>query len=256
MNQEFLALARRLEQAQARQNNRFNQVAGGLSLPLGGGFAHWRGEAHPQNQALGLVDPIAPEDLEQAERMLGRGGGPVVLELSPAADPALWALLARRGYGLREFQQLWVLDLARAGSPRVRPGVHRAESGQWDVLKRVVEAGFQDRDDWREQERPAGWKPMPGVSRFLAQEEDEPAGGGTLGVVDGVALLSGDSVLPRFRGRGIQKSLIAARVEAARAAGCDLACASTLPGTFSQRAYEASGFRVAYPKVEMVRDPA
>lgn len=67
-------------------------------------------------------------------------------------------------------------------------------------------------------------------------------------------MLGGDAVLPRFRGRGLQKALIRARLWDAVAAGCDLATASTLPSTPSQRAYEACGFRVAYPKVEMARD--
>jgi GNAT superfamily N-acetyltransferase len=74
-----------------------------------------------------------------------------------------------------------------------------------------------------------------------------------LGLVDGVALLSGTGVLPRFRGRGLQKALIGARLNRARELGCDIACASTAPGTASQRSYEACGFRVAYPKVEMAK---
>lgn len=75
-----------------------------------------------------------------------------------------------------------------------------------------------------------------------------------LGIVDGVALLSGDAVLPRFRGRSLQKALISARLAFARGRGCDLACASTAPGTASQRSFEACGFRVVYPKVEMAKD--
>jgi GNAT superfamily N-acetyltransferase len=86
---------------------------------------------------------------------------------------------------------------------------------------------------------------------FLVFVDGEPAGGGMLGIVDGVALLSGSSVLPRFRGKGLQKALIQARLAMAGSKGCDVACASTAPGTASQRSYETCGFRVAYPKVEM-----
>ena len=94
---------------------------------------------------------------------------------------------------------------------------------------------------------------VEGAFSFLAFVEGEPAGGCTLGLVDGIALLSGDAVLPRFRGRGIQKALIRHRLNLAAEAGVDLAIASTLPSTPSQRAYERNGFRVAYPKVEMVK---
>jgi GNAT superfamily N-acetyltransferase len=95
---------------------------------------------------------------------------------------------------------------------------------------------------------------VDGFTAFIASVDDEPAGAGMLGMIDGVALLSGDAVLPRFRGQGIQKALIHARLRAASAAGCDIACASTAPLTASQRSYESCGFRVAYPKLEMVRD--
>jgi GNAT superfamily N-acetyltransferase len=60
-------------------------------------------------------------------------------------------------------------------------------------------------------------------------------------------------VIPRFRGQGLQKGLIRARLAFARDRDCDLACASTAPGTASQRSYEACGFHAAYPKVEMAR---
>ena len=47
--------------------------------------------------------------------------------------------------------------------------------------------------------------------------------------------LFADSTMPGFRGAG------------------DLATASTLPGSVSQRNYERNGFRVAYTKAILVR---
>ena len=246
------ALIHRLERAQARQNDRFNLASGGRSLAVGGGFAHFRGECHPLNQALGLVEPISESALEEVEAFLG---SPAVLELSPGADPGLWPLLASRGYRVHQFQQQWVrgldgLDAVEAGF-EIRP----IREGESDLQSRIVGAGFCERDDWR------GFDPpfmapdgVEGCLRYLVFVEGEPAGGATLGWNDGVAMLGGDAVLPRFRGRGLQKALIRARLRDARAAGCDLATASTLPSTPSQRAYEACGFRVAYPKLEMARD--
>jgi len=183
MSFDLNALIHRLERAQARQNDRFNLASGGQSLPVGGGFAHFRGVGHPLNQALGLVEPISEDALAEVEAFLG---APAVLELSPGADESLWPLLASRGYRVHQFQQQHTraLDALEAPDPRfeIRP------------------------------------------------------------------------VLPRFRGRGVQKALIRARLLAAKELGCDIATASTLPSTPSQRAYEACGFRVAYPKVEMARD--
>lgn len=250
MYHDLMALARRLERAQALQNERFNRAAGGRSLTVGGGFAHHRGEAHPLNQALGLIEPLAESELEAVEAFLG---APTVLELSPGADPSLWPLLTRRGYRLHTFQQLWVRSL-EGPLPGADGAVRPAELDEARTFNRVVAAGFLERDDWRELTPPFEVSlEVQDAWGFLAFVGGETAGGGVLGIVDGVALLSGDGVLPRFRGRGLQKSLIAARLAFARGRGCDQACASTAPGTASQRSYEACGFRAAYPKVEMAR---
>lgn len=251
MFHDFLALVRRLERAQALQNERFNEAAGGHSLPLGGGFAHFRGQGHPLNQALGLVEAVSVADLTAVEAFLG---SPTVLELSPGADPSLWLLLAERGYRLQQFQQLWTRSLADAAEASITAQVRVAEPAEADMYNRIVCAGFLERDDWRDLEPPFRLSlEVRDAWGFLALIDSEPVGGGMLGIVDGVALLSGDGVLPRHRGQGLQKALIQARLAFARARGCDVACASTAPGTASQRSYEACGFRAAYPKVEMAR---
>lgn len=252
MSFDLIPLIHRLERAQARQNDRFNLAAGGRSLAVGGGFAHFRGEGHPLNQALGLVEPIPESALQEVEAFLG---APTVLELSPGADSGLWQLLASRGYRVHQFQQQWVrsLDTLEATGPafEIRP----IREGESDVQSRVVGAGFFGRDDWRTFDPPFGIQEgVPDCLRYLAFVEGEPAGGATLGWNGGVAMFSGDTVLPRFRGRGLQKALIHTRLKDAEAVGCDLATASTLPSTPSQRAYEACGFRAAYPKLEMARD--
>ena len=76
---------------------------------------------------------------------------------------------------------------------------------------------------------------------------------GPVALHDGVATLSGTGVREAFRGRGLQAALIHARLAWAAAQGCTLAATSTLPATPSQRNMERLGFRIAYPKVVMVR---
>lgn len=252
MTFDLNACIRRLESAQARQNDAFTLAAGGRSRPVGGGYAHFRGNGHPLNQALGLVDSITEADLAAIEAFLGT---PTVLELSPAADPSLWLLLARRGYRLGQFQQLLVREVPEGAFPDSDWDVWPAGSSECDLQGRVVGAGFAERDDWRTFQPPFSLPAdVPRCLRYLVRVAGEPAGGATLGWVDDVALLSGDAVLPGFRGRGLQKRLIQARLREAARLGCRVACASTLPSTPSQRSYEACGFRVAYPKVEMVKD--
>ncbi len=247
---ELTSLARRLEGAQAQLNEKLNQAAGGRSMAVGGGYAHFRGPGHPLNQALGLTAPLTEPELEAVEQFLGT---PTVLELSPGADPALWALLARRGYRVHQFQQLWARSLtAKQADPVEDVRIVRLEEAE--LYNRLVGAGFMEQSDWRLFEPPFSTPlEVPGTFGFIVCVGDEPAGGGLLGMVDGVALLAGDSVLPQFRGRGLQRRLIDARLRTAMEFGCDVACAGTSPLTASQRSYEACGFRAAYPKLELSR---
>jgi GNAT superfamily N-acetyltransferase len=256
MTTDLVQLSRRLERAQATQNERLNQASGGTSMPLGGGFVHVRGDGHPLNQALGLIDPITGAELQAAEALLaGSGGSPVVIEVSPAADGALWPLLGSRGYRVQQFQLLWSRELRAPVPAAPTVEIRLAEPDEELMFSQLVGAAFCDLSDWRQFEPPFSTSlRVPGIVGCIASVNGEPAGGAVLGMVDGVALLSGDGVLGGFRGRGIQKALIAFRLNHALAQGCDIACASTLPLTPSQRAYESSGFRASYPKLEMVRD--
>ena len=70
----------------------------------------------------------------------------------------------------------------------------------------------------------------------------------------GLATLFADGTMLGFRGAGLQGALIRERLRSAVEEGCDLATASTLPGSVSQRNYERNGFQVAYTKTILVRD--
>jgi GNAT superfamily N-acetyltransferase len=258
MHPELNALCTRLEFAQASQNLACAHSGGGETLRLPGALGVYLGAGHPFNQglALGLRAPLPAADLDRLEAFLGRGGAPVVLELTPGADPDLPALLAARGYRIRQFQQVW----ARGPEPLRDPGgceVRPVTAAQADLAARVVQAGFLDCDDLAAQE------PGPALSMataeattvFLAWVDGRPAAAGAVGLHGDVAALSGTSVLPRYRGRGLQRALIAARLAFARDRGCTLAASATLPGGASQANLERCGFKVVYPKLEMVRDP-
>ena len=94
---------------------------------------------------------------------------------------------------------------------------------------------------------------MPGALCYLAATESGQVGaGGAMAVNDNVATLFADGTIPAYRREGMQRELIAARLNEALARGCDLATASTLPGSGSQRNYERMGFQVVYTKVTMV----
>lgn len=250
------ALVRRVELAQAAQNRAATPSHG--ILELAGGLALFNGANSPLTQALalGLEGPVSAEALDRVEAHLGQQGGLLQLDLLPFADPALAQELARRGYRVGEFQQVFVRALPASPPPPTAPGVELRplHPGEAQVFSRTVAQGFMGRDE--ESALMLGTATMPGTTCFLALVDGEPAGGGTVAIHDGVATLSGTGVRERFRGRGLQQALIAARLDWATRQGCTLASSSTLPASPSQRNMERLGFFVAYPKVVMMRDPA
>lgn len=262
--QNLSHLCGQLEWAQAHQSLAFAAAwhrARGLPMPpgeypWGACVAVEAGHFMNQGLALGLKAACDEKALDHLETHLGQGGHPVVLELSPGADPGLATLLALRGYRVRAFQQVWFRDLEGltpvATPAGIRMQVDPPEASLW---AQVVMAGFQERDSLDPAEA-AAFRDTLGVESnhaFLAFVGEEPAAAGALGVQGQVGVLSGTSVLPRFRGRGLQRVLIQARLTLAASLGCRQVCSATLPLTASQTNLERMGFRVAYPKLELER---
>ena len=266
MNAILNALCRRLEYAQATQNEAVAHAlantqpeSGARCTRLKGGYVLWLGPGHMLNQAiaLGLEEPFLDADLAFLEAELGQGGHPVMLELSPGADADLPGILARRGFRIQAFQQVWMRSLEHPVEVESTKGMEiriiRPEEAQ--LFAQVVTAGFMGLDEVAP-ESAEGFLPTTtakGTFCMLALLDGIPAAAGTVAISGGVAVLSGTSVLPRFRGQGLQRAMIAARLALGRERGCTLATSATLPGTASQANLERMGFRVAYPKVEMVK---
>ncbi|HUF06357.1 MAG TPA: GNAT family N-acetyltransferase [Candidatus Binatia bacterium] len=90
--------------------------------------------------------------------------------------------------------------------------------------------------------------------RFVAELDGRPVAAGSVHVHRGVGWLRAGSVLPAFRGRGLQRALIVARAAHAARAGCDLIGASTVEDGASARnvtrlGFERAGTRRSYPAV-------
>jgi len=269
MSHDLAGLVRRLETAQALQSRSFllaaqrkNPTGPAQALRGRWGFAHFFAEGHFLNQALalGLAGPVTRRQLARAEALLARGAHPVVLELAPTADLALAGLLGERGYIIQAFQQVLGRELGPQESKAALPWDSRIEvrcigSEEMDLWCRVVQAGFQDLDELEPApETASGFSAEAEGNRFLlATVDGQPAGAAVLGCFGRVAVLSGTSVRPRLRGLGVQRALVAGRLDLAQATGCRWACSAVLPGTASQANLERCGFRVAYPKLEMVR---
>lgn len=251
------ALARRIERAEAEQLARTGPPGPAAAREIAGGLAVLKTRGSPFSMALamGLEGPVSAEDLDEVEDHLGQAGDGVQVVVSAPADPSLAGELARRGYRLERFHQVWwraPLPLPEATSGlEVRPILAREDSA-WVHAFALAFLG-------RPPAAPAAAAGLRSMIRaegnvcFAAFDRDEVVAVAIASVHGGVATLSGAGVVPRHRGRGLQGALVRARLAWAAERGCDLTASVTDPGTASQRTLERAGFRCGYPRAVMVR---
>ncbi len=250
------ALARRIETAAAlNARDCAAQRPDSAMLEMGGGSAVFLGAESPLTHAVGvgLNGAVREAELAGIENFFRSRGAPVSLELSPLADPALFQSLADRGYRIAEFNNVMVRRLA-GFEITLTPRVRRAQPGDADLWAHTLGHGFFENPELTEAEMDIGRDlfRVPASICYLGSVEGEAAAGAALAIHNNLATLCADGTIPGFRRRGLQSELIVARLNEAVARGCDLATASTLPGSGSQRNYERLGFQVAYTKVTLI----
>jgi hypothetical protein len=249
-------LARRLEAAEAANARGCSTGEGAAVLEVAGGCAIFVGADSPLTQAvgLGLNGPVRETEIGAMEAFFRSRGARVVVDLCPLADPGLLQALAERGYRVTEFNNVLVKRLAGA-EIGLTPRVRRALAGEDDLWSHTVGCGFFEQRELTTEEMDVGRAifAMPGALCYLAASENgHPAGAAALSVRDGLAVLFADSTIAQFRRGGLHRELISARLYEGLARGCDLAMASTAPGSASQRNYERLGFEVVYTKILLV----
>jgi len=250
-----VALARRLEAAEAA-NSRGCSGPGAAFLEVAGGCAVFVGADSPLSQTvgIGLNGPVREAEIDALEAFFRSRGASVVVDFCPLAGATLLEMLAERGYRPAEFNNVLVKRLAGT-EIGLTPRVRRALADEADLWSHTAGCGFFEQPELTTAEMDVGRAifAMPGALCYLAASENgEPAGAAALAIHDGLATLFADSTIARFRQTGLHREMIAARLNEALARGCDLAMASTLPGSASQRNYERLGFEVVYTKVTLV----
>jgi len=263
-------LARRLEEAETFAGEAFvreltrrrPEVDASVDV-VAGGRVIFAGAGSPLSEAkaIGLQGPVTESDLDRMEAsFFGRGQSARVV-VCPLADPSLIEGLGRRGYRLAGFENLLVLPLGRddaataiGSGVEVRP----IDPSEVERYAQVVAPNFVAPGESPDEavEMTAMMLATAHASAFLAFIDGEPVGGGAVLIHRGLALLAGAATLPRYRRRGVHAALHHARLDFARGAGCDLALQGAEPGSSSQRNAERRGFRVAYTRAIVVREPA
>ena len=250
-------LSRRLEAAEAANARGSNGHPGSAVLDVkGGGCAIFAGEVSPLSHAvgIGLNGPVADGQIHEIEAFFRSRGARVTFDISPLADPELIATLSERGYRIAEFNNVLVKRLSGAQTT-LAPRVRRAAPDEADLWSYTVGRGFFEQPELTAEEMEIGRAifDMEGATCYFASTDGgQLAGAATSTIREGLATLFADTTVREFRRSGLHRELIAARLNDAIARGCDIATASTLPGSGSQRNYERLGFQVAYTKVTMV----
>ncbi len=259
-----LELSRRLERTEGVIGTSYsgprNSVAevGACTRDFDGTMAVFDGAESPLTQTFGLGMRRAVDDVLLAgiEAFFTERGAPTHHEVSPFAGVEAVARLVARGYTPIELSTVVVQELANVPAPAASPSGLRA---------RVIDPDA-DGASWIDT-CVAGWATDEGAAAFMltiarvnianrsmthyiVEDGGTPVGTGSMGVVEGVALLAGASTIPSARGRGAQALLLATRLHDARARGCDVAMMVASVGSQSQRNAERNGFRVAYTRTK------
>ncbi len=87
--------------------------------------------------------------------------------------------------------------------------------------------------------------PSGGI-HFVAVADSAPIGTASVSIRGGIAVLRGTSVLPEWRGKGVQSALIAHRLGQASSAGAEWVLAEAEFGSTSHRNLERAGLRLAW----------
>ncbi len=170
----------------------------------------------------GLGEPLSEAELDAIVTFLD--GTRFYLSIAPdARPPELPEWLEARGlvpgYAWTKFAR----PAADPPEARTELRVERVETGE--TFAGVAARGFGMPDifaDWLE--------PLPGREGwhcFVAFDGAEPAGAGALFVTGKTGWLGIAATLPEHRGKGAQSAIIAKRIEAAAALGCEVVVTET-----------------------------
>lgn len=267
------ALVQRIELAEARGLEAIVATCGegAVAVSIGGGVALIRGPGSPLNKAAGLgFSPLTAADLTRLEHLFAERGVPVQIELATHADANLSKLLCARGYELSGFENVLgrrVDDLAptrTASDLTIKRAATDEEREAWIAVltdgfsSRVDGEEIADHDAFDREALERVFRDMsdkPSVAQWLAVSDGDVVGAASMGIRDGIAQLFGTATLPSARRRGVQSSLLAARLGAARAQACDLAVVTTQPGSKSHANVQRAGFELLYARAVWLREP-
>jgi hypothetical protein len=264
------ALARRFESAEEMpqvyhaQWCEKNQPSVGAAVEkIAGGHMIFAGLGSPIGRAVGMGfdTPVTKGDFDQLENFYFSRKAPSQTDYCPLTDMSLLELAKERGYGIAELNNV----LAR----KIDGGVKVAAPDGFAIRPSKAEEAVTFSSILRKCFFPDGGEPpgfdsmllpmfsFPGSLTFVAAFEGQLVATGAALIIPEhrIVGLYGAGTIKEYRGRGLQTAMLEMRMQVAAESGCEYAVIVTQGGTTSQRNAERLGFRVAYSKATLVKQP-
>ena len=236
------------------------------SEAIAGGWMCYSRPGCWSNQAngMGMDGPVTDDELNRLVDFYRQRRARPRVSVCPNAHPSLVQGLEKRGFDLREIMTVLARSLPRPsvkiegprGAPDPKLEIREPLPDETEVFIEVSTSGFMEHD----RESPGSLAEItrrvvdhPRCTPFLALWEGVPVGGGLVEILDKQACLIGTSVLPEFRGRGIQTALMSCRMESAARAGADWISVSSLTGVATERNARRMGFTPIYAHATFIQ---
>lgn len=218
---------------------------------------------------IGMSGPVEREEIEELARWYEGAGIEPRIEGCPLADPSLFKHCEDLNFRVRGFDNVLYRELSR--TDRARPAqaadptisiriVNKDDDAEVRAYSRLSMAGFSPPDFVPPESDFDLWARVvkhPRTVSFIGSVRDSAgthdAAAGAIEVHEEIACLFGLSTLAPFRKRGLQQSLIAARLNLAADRGVRVATIGSRPGAGTERNVRRMGFQTAYTKVFLTR---
>ncbi len=231
------------------------QSPAGRVLELGGGSACFSGVDSFLSQVIGWGFKTEAnqfkEEIETFEQFYQNLGNPgIAIEFCPYAGSHLAVLLSDRGYKISELNNVSYLDLndyeesTLFCDPLELREIAPGEINDW-ARRVAIGFGVPDAREYFEQ-----YARAEGVTSFGVFDQKNIVAGATIALNNEVCDLGVTSTIPVYRGQGLQKKLLLARLHYAKKHQMKLAAVTTDPGSISDANIQKIGFRCAYTRIK------
>ncbi|MCA8971184.1 MAG: GNAT family N-acetyltransferase [Planctomycetes bacterium] len=262
---DALALAR-LEEA--RQATAIAELAD-ESIDIAGGTMSYAGPGVWANQVcgIGLSSAVTDAELDRIVAFYDARGEPGEIEVASCAHETCIRGLGSRGFVLKEIEYVFAIDGTRTDIDPISfarleaSGLEmlRVDPSHDSVVDEFVEVGTRGFKAPGETVLPDEIKLLrrvvahPRTSAWIVRFEGQTCGVTAMECAGDVACLFATTVTPEFRGRGIQRALMEARLRHGLDAGCRYVCIHSAAGIATERNARRLGMELCYVKAILTR---